>query len=158
MLDHIAPRSREYVATRMTKVAQGELVPPEFEYDILKIPLVPPVSYELLQLFVLFLQLSDFFVASSSDSIAQKSLFSGFQKILVPSVIQIGVDPSSLRQIVAMLSLPRIPSRTILIFSSAEYFFLVLLLISLTTDSVVLLLPIPTHFCFCQSNKKCLLI
>jgi len=35
LIDHVAPMSRKYIATRMAKVAQGEIVPSVFEYDIL---------------------------------------------------------------------------------------------------------------------------
>jgi two-component system cell cycle sensor histidine kinase/response regulator CckA len=36
LLDHVAPTSREHIATRMARVARGEPVPPMFEYDIVK--------------------------------------------------------------------------------------------------------------------------
>jgi two-component system cell cycle sensor histidine kinase/response regulator CckA len=36
LLNHVAPASHELVAARMEKVAQGEPVPVEFEYDILR--------------------------------------------------------------------------------------------------------------------------
>jgi PAS domain S-box-containing protein len=36
LLDHVAAASRENIATRMAKAAKGELLPADFEYDILR--------------------------------------------------------------------------------------------------------------------------
>jgi PAS domain S-box-containing protein len=36
LLNHVAPASHEQIVSRMKKIAQGEQVPDEFEYDILQ--------------------------------------------------------------------------------------------------------------------------
>jgi PAS domain S-box-containing protein len=36
LIDHVAPKSREYIGARMKKLTRGEQVPQEFEYDIIR--------------------------------------------------------------------------------------------------------------------------